>query len=713
MRTSFIKLVILFFLLLIQSFADLDHSDDEIYYNGFKHHSLKFDGEAQADLDTGLLKLTNYKKQYEQGHAFYSKSFHFKSNFSFSTTFVFAITSETGPSGQGMTFVIAPQRGLPGSLTHQFLGLFNNTNDGKSTNHVFAVELDGINNVEFDTVQGAHVGIDINSLRSVNSTSPGYIIDGEYKKLNLSSGEPMQVWVEYDGVDKQVSVTMAPVNISKPHVPLLLWHQNLSTIFLDSMYVGFSASTQTVLTNHYILGWSFQIDGIARPLNLSSLPKLPQAPPNPSPPPSPPPPTPLPPPPHPSPPLKPSNNRQIWVKIATAIAGSVLILAILAIFAFCYFRKHYRNKVPVRAPSPPPVAGLRKFSYSELEEATNVFREDIGVGAFGTVYRGVLPYSEIQVAVKKVSRDAKYGSKQFMAEIECLGNLRHRNVVHLHGYCEHEGQLLLVYDFMPNGSVEKFLYPKRNPLHCTLPWSQRFQIIKDIASGLYYLHKGWEQVVIHRDIKSSNVLLDSKMNARLGDFGLAKLYDHGADNSPTTRVVGTLGYIAPEMHYGMPSTQTDVYAFGAFLLEIACGRRPNLVAERGLHLVDWVLSTMKENKILSTVDKKLGGEYAEEEMLLVLKLGLMCCRLDPTARPSIQKILQFLSGDAAEADLRNLHMRDEAPFRYVGGGNTSPLSGAYSGSTSPGNDPAPSRQMGSRSSANEVDSSASRNVFTL
>ncbi|KAI3892849.1 hypothetical protein MKW92_036926 [Papaver armeniacum] len=683
MRTVvFSEIVIfLFLLLLIQTFADHGDNDNSIYYNGFKDHFLKFDGKAEVDPDTGLLRLTDLQKDFEQGRAFYSLPFLFKGNFSFSTTFVFAIVSEYGPnllSGQGMAFVIAPQRGLPGAFPNQFLGIFNATNNGRSENRVFAVELDGSNNIEFDTVPGPHVGIDINSLKSVNSTDPGYFTDGGvYKHLNLTSTEPMQVWVDYDGITKQVSVTLAPINISKPNVPLLLWSQDLSTMFLDSMYVGFAAATQATRTYHYILGWSFQIDDTARALNLSSLHKLPQ-------PPSPPPP----------PPKSSSNKKPNMVIIASAVGGSILVLALLVILGVCYLRKPDRNNIPVvRASSPPPVAGLRKFKYSELEEATNVFKEQIGEGAFGTVYRGVLPNSEMQVAVKKMSRDAKHGSKQFMAEIESLGKLRHRNLVHLHGYCEHEGQLLLVYDFMPNGGLDKFLYPKRNPLYCTLNWSQRFQIIKDVANGLYYLHKGWEQVVIHRDIKSSNVLLDGQMNARLGDFGLAKLYDHGADSAPTSRVVGTMGYLAPEMHYGMPSTQTDAYAFGAFLLEVACGRRPNLVAERGLHLVDWVLSSMKQNVLLSTVDKKLGGEYAEEEMLLVLKLGLLCCRFDPTARPTVQKILQFLSVDAAEADLRALHMSDEPPIRHVGGGSTSPLSGTHVGSTSSGNDHLPSTRQ--------------------
>ncbi|MCL7042143.1 hypothetical protein MKW94_013058 [Papaver nudicaule] len=682
MRIIFSEIVIVLFLVLIQHFADSEHTDKGLYYNGFKDHFLKLDGEAQLDPDTGLLRITDLDKDSEKGHAFFSQPFQFNTSKSFSTTFVFAVVSENGPnklSGQGMTFFIAPKRELPGSAANQFLGLFNVTNNGNSTNHIFAVELDGAYNVEYDRLPGPHVGIDINGLKSVNSAAPAYFVDGEFKPLNLTSAEPMQVWVDYDGIGKQIRVTLAPIDVSKPNVPLLFWTQDLSTIFLDTMYVGFSASTQATRSYHYVLGWSFQIDGAAKALNLASLPQTAPSPPS------------LPP-----PPPSPKSSNGSPVIIASAVVGSILILSLLVIFVICYLRKPKTTNTTERPTSPPPVAGLQKFKYSDLEEATNMFKEEIG-GAFGTVYRGVLPNTEIHVAVKKVSRDAKYGSKQFMAEIDSLSKLRHRNLVHLYGYCENEGQLLLI---------------KRNPLYCTLNWSQRFQILKDVAAGLYYLHKGWEQVVIHRDIKSSNVLLDGQMNARLGDFGLAKLYDHGADNAPTSRVVGTLGYIAPEMHYGMPSTQTDVYAFGAFLLEVACGRRPNLVAERGLQLVDWVLSSLQENAILNTVDKKLGGEYAEDEMVLVLKLGLLCCRFDPSARPTIQKIVQYLSGDASEADLRALHMTDRTPVRYGGGGNTSPLSGTYAvGSTSSGNDLTPSRQSGSPSSVNEAGASVTRNAF--
>ncbi|KAL2502848.1 L-type lectin-domain containing receptor kinase IV.1 [Forsythia ovata] len=181
-----------------------------------------------------------------------------------------------------------------------------------------------------------------------------------------------------------------------------------------------------------------------------------------------------------------------------------------------------------------------------------------------------MPRSKVEIAVKRISHESRQGIREFVAEIASMGRLRHRNLVPLLGYCRRRSELLLVYEYMPNGSLDMFLHDQPK---ITLNWEQRFRV-KGVASGLLYLHEEWEQVVIHRDIKASNVLLDGELNGRLGDFGLARLYDHGTDHH-TTQVVGTLGYLAPEhSRTGKATTSTDVYAFGSFLLEVACGRRP-------------------------------------------------------------------------------------------------------------------------------------------
>ncbi|XP_058201862.1 L-type lectin-domain containing receptor kinase SIT2-like isoform X2 [Rhododendron vialii] len=290
--------------------------------------------------------------------------------------------------------------------------------------------------------------------------------------------------------------------------------------------------------------------------------------------------------------------------------------------------------------------GPHRFSYKDLFKATRGFIDEelLGAGGFGKVYRGVLPSSKEQVAVKKVSHDSKQGMKEFVAEIASMGRLRHRNLVQLLGYSRRKGELLLVYDYMPNGSLDKFLFSNEKPI---LVWEQRYRIIRGVASALLYLHEEWDQVVLHRDLKASNVLLDADLNGRLGDFGLARLYDHGA-NPETTHVVGTIGYLAPELtRTGKATTSTDVFSFGAFILEVACGRRP-IQPQRSpkeVILVDWVFENWKEGAILETSDPRLGGDYLQEEMEFVLKLGLLCSKSNAATRPSMRQVMQYFDGD--------------------------------------------------------------------
>jgi serine/threonine protein kinase len=288
--------------------------------------------------------------------------------------------------------------------------------------------------------------------------------------------------------------------------------------------------------------------------------------------------------------------------------------------------------------------GPHRFTYKEIRLATKGFKELLGFGGFGRVYKGVLPKG-VEVAVKRISHDSKQGVREFVAEISSIGRLRHRNLVQLQGWCRRKGELLLVYDYMPNGSLDKLLFENSKGV---LNWSQRYRILKGVAAGLLYLHEEWEQRVVHRDVKASNVLLDADLDGRLGDFGLARLYDHGK-HPQTTKVVGTLGYLAPELtRTGKATTNSDVYSYGALLLEVACGRRPvepNRCSEE-LVLVEWVWGFEEDGIILEAADRRLRGEYVVEEMETVLKLGLLCSHPNPDYRPNMRHVLQILSGDA-------------------------------------------------------------------
>ncbi|CAA2973567.1 L-type lectin-domain containing receptor kinase -like [Olea europaea subsp. europaea] len=601
-------------------------------FNGFRSANLSLNGIAGIT-SRGLLQLTNATRQ-EVGQAFYPSPINFKNSngsaFSFSTSFVFAIEPEYPDlSGHGIAFVLAPTRIIPGARGSQFFGLFNETNNGNSSNHVFAVELDTIQNNEFRDINFNHVGIDINGMTSNISKPAGYYANGNgvLHNLTLYSGKPMQVWVEYDGLAKKISVTLAPLDVNKPNTSLLSLLYDLSPILKQTMYVGFSSSTGSVLTSHYVLGWSFKVNGISQGLDLSRLPKVPR--------------------------IGPKEKSKF---LTIGLPTISLVLLLTAISGMAYYMRR-KKKYAEELEDWELEYGPHRFTYRDLYVATKGFREKelLGTGGFGRVFRGVLPTSKVQVAVKRVSHESRQGMREFVAEIASLGRLRHRNLVPLLGYCRRKGELLLVYEYMPNGSLDKFIYDQpKFPLN----WDQRFRVIKGVASGLLYLHEEWEQVVVHRDVKASNVLVDGELNGRLGDFGLARLYDHGTDPQ-TTHVVGTLGYLAPEhSRCGRATPSTDVYAFGAFLLEVACGRRPidNRAPTEDIILVDWVFSHWTSGEILPAVDPKLGNEYVKEEVELVLKLGLICSHSDADARPNMRQILLCLESAVALPELSSLRI---------------------------------------------------------
>ncbi|XP_028116506.1 L-type lectin-domain containing receptor kinase V.9-like [Camellia sinensis] len=615
---------------LLLKFAYSSSPLDDFIFNG---STMKLDGTAKID-SKGLLMLTNSTSSRQTGHAFYNDAIQFKNStnngrvISFSTTFIFEIVQKYPSSdGHGMAFVISPSKEFRGARPAGYLGLFNDINTGSSSNHIVAVEMDTFKDVEFDDRDNNHVGIDINGLKSIISASAGYFPagkNGTFKDLKLKNGDPMQVWVEYNGVEKQINVTLSPINVTKPDLPLISLRRDLSPVILDNMYVGFSTSTgRLTASDYYILAWSFKMNGEAEQIDLSRIPKTPQ----------------------PSQEIDREPNAVLevlfpfilfLVLLLVSLAGGLLISMKKFIDVLEDWEVQY---------------GPHRFSYKDLSIATEGFEERklLGRGGFGTVYRGVLPTLNTQVAVKRVAHDSRQGMREFVAEIATIGRLRHPNLVRLLGYSRHKQELLLVYDYMPNGSLDKFLYGQRKGM---LNGMQRFKIIKDVASGLFYLHHQWVQVVIHRDIKASNVLIDSHFNARLGDFGLAKLCEHGTDPQ-TSHVAGTLGYIAPELaRTGKANTNTDMFAFGTFMLEVVCGRRPvePRASPEKIILIDWVFECLERGNILEAIDQSLGTEYVVEEAELVLKLGLLCSHAVAAARPSMSVVIKYLEGEAKLPD---------------------------------------------------------------
>ncbi|KAF6987626.1 hypothetical protein CFC21_005248 [Triticum aestivum] len=608
-------------------------SDDQLLYHGFTAGTNLTVDEAASVTSNGLLELTNGSLGCK-GHAFYPTPLHFRKSHddtvkSFSVAFVFAIHSSYPiMSRQGLAFVVAPSMNFSTALANQYLGLMNSQNNGNLSNHIFAIELDTVLNIEFKDINTNHVGIDINSLQSLESNPAGYYDDrnGTFQDMVLASGDAIQVWVDYNGEAKKISVTMAPLQMAKPTRPLISTDYDLSSVLQDPSYIGFSSSGGEVDSRHYVLGWSFGMNKPAPLINSAKLPKLPQ-------------------------PKHQSKLLKIILPIASAIfvfaVGSMVILLVRRKLRYAELKEDWEIEF-----------GPHRFSYKDLFHATEGFKNKhlLGAGGFGKVYKGTLPSTKLEVAVKRVSHDSRQGLKEFVAEVVSIGRIRHRNLVQLLGYCRRKDELLLVYDYMSNGSLDKYLYCDDQML--ILNWAQRFRIIKDIASGLLYLHEKWEKVVIHRDIKASNVLLDSEMNGRLGDFGLARLYDHGTDMQ-TTHVVGTIGYLAPELICtGKATPLTDVFAFGIFLLEVACGQRPVNSNARGDQplLADWVLEHWNKGSLTEAVDTRLQNDYNVDEACLVLKLGLLCAHPFTNARPNMQSIMRYLDGDLQLPDLTDTDM---------------------------------------------------------
>ncbi|GMH15326.1 hypothetical protein Nepgr_017167 [Nepenthes gracilis] len=296
---------------------------------------------------------------------------------------------------------------------------------------------------------------------------------------------------------------------------------------------------------------------------------------------------------------------------------------------------------------------LRKFAFNDLKLATRNFRPEslLGEGGFGCVFKGwieengtapVRPGTGLTVAVKTLNHDGIQGHKEWLAEVNYLGELVHPNLVKLIGYCIEDDQRLLVYEFMPRGSLENHLFRRSLPL----PWSIRMKIALGAAKGLAFLHEEAERPVIYRDFKTSNILLDADYNAKLSDFGLAKDGPEGDKTHVSTRVMGTYGYAAPEyVMTGHLTSRSDVYSFGVVLLEMITGRRSmDKHRPNGEHnLVEWARPHMGERrKFYRLIDPRLEGHFSIKGAEKATQLAAHCLSRDPKARPLMTEVVEAL-----------------------------------------------------------------------
>ncbi|KAK7389122.1 hypothetical protein VNO78_23954 [Psophocarpus tetragonolobus] len=573
-----------------------------------------------ARIDASVIRMTNDSNQYSYGRAFYPVKLPM-TNSSFSTSFVFSILPQIPTSpGFGLAFLLCNTTDPPAALASQYFGLFTNATS-PSVFPLIAVEFDTGQNPEFNDIDDNHIGIDLNNIESTLATPAGYYNStGAFVPLRMRTGQNIRAWIDFDALNFQFNVTVAPIGVSRPSRPTLTHiDPNIANYVSADMYVGFSASKTNWIEAQRVLAWSFSDSGPARELNTTNLPVFePES----------------------------SSSSLSGGAIAGIVIGCCIFVLLCASGLYLWWRiKKGKDEEEEEIEDWELEYWPHRFSYEELSSATGEFGKDklLGSGGFGRVYRGTLS-NNTQIAVKCVNHDSRQGLREFMAEISSMGRLQHKNLVQMRGWCRKGNELLLVYDFMPNGSLNKWVFDRPEKL---LGWEQRRRILVDVAEGLNYLHHGWDQVVIHRDIKSSNILLDADMRGRLGDFGLAKLYTHG-EIPNTTRVVGTLGYLAPELAtVAAPTSATDVYSFGVVLLEVACGRRPieTSVVEEEVVLIDWVRDLYAKGCSLEAADDRIREEYDQGDMEMVLKLGLACCHPDPQRRPTMKEVVALLLGE--------------------------------------------------------------------
>lgn len=285
-----------------------------------------------------------------------------------------------------------------------------------------------------------------------------------------------------------------------------------------------------------------------------------------------------------------------------------------------------------------------QMNFATISAATNNFSEanKLGQGGFGTVYKGTLSTGQ-EIAVKRLSKTSGQGEKDFKKEALLVAKLQHRNLVKFLGFCLEKDERLLIYEYLPNKSLDSFLYDPTKSVY--LNWQRRYKIIEGIARGLLYLHEESRLLVVHRDLKASNVLLDAEMNPKISDFGMARLFGADQSHANTSKIAGTYGYMAPEyVLHGQFSIKSDVYSFGVLVLEIVSGQKVSKFseAENGESLLSFAWKNWSEGNALKLVDSRLSNVNTTE-VLRCINIGLSCVQDNATQRPIMSSVVLMLN----------------------------------------------------------------------
>ncbi|EOA22132.1 hypothetical protein CARUB_v10002690mg [Capsella rubella] len=293
---------------------------------------------------------------------------------------------------------------------------------------------------------------------------------------------------------------------------------------------------------------------------------------------------------------------------------------------------------------------MLRFDLSMLLAATNDFscENKLGQGGFGTVYKGTL-FSGKEIAVKRLKKGSGQGDIEFKNEVSLLTRLQHRNLVKLLGFCNEGDEVILVYEFVPNASLDNFIFAEEK--RSLLTWELRYIIIEGIARGLVYLHEDSQLKIIHRDLKLSNILLDAEMNPKVADFGTARLFDTDETRAETKNIAGTRGYMSPEyLNHGQISAKSDVYSFGVMLLEIISGERCNSFEGEGIAAFAW--KRWVEGKPENIIDTFLIRQ-PRDEIIKLIQIGLLCVQENAAKRPTMSSVIIWLGSDTIIIPLPN------------------------------------------------------------
>ncbi|XP_004148108.1 L-type lectin-domain containing receptor kinase IX.1 [Cucumis sativus] len=609
----------LFFLLLHLPFLAVSVSFKQHQFDSIDN-SMQYQGDAVAS--NGKILLSGPKSYSHVGRVIYKDTIPIwdsktRKLTDFSTHFTFSIDTQNRTKyGSGIAFFLAPPDSqIPTNSAGGYLGLYNKTYKNTPINQILHVEFDTHINDEWDPSY-EHVGININSVSSSNTT---------HFNVTLHSGDLADVWIDYSSTTKNLSVSWKYQKTSTSlENTTLSYHIDLRDILPEWVTVGITGANGANVERHTLFSWEFNST-----LDMKQ-------------------------------PSKDSGNK-VTVIVGVTVSVGVLIIVLFAVLWWLKRKKRKlgeeENLEEVNLTSInddlETGAGPRRFSHKLLAMATNNFSNErkLGEGGFGAVYRGYIPSIDLTVAVKKISRGSRQGRNEYITEVKIISRLRHRNLVQLIGWCHDKGEFLLVYEFMSNGSLDSHLFGKRTPLG----WTVRYKIALGLASALLYLHEEWEQCVVHRDIKSSNVMLDSNFNVKLGDFGLARLMEHEL-GARTTRLAGTLGYLAPEyISTNRASKESDVFSFGVVALEIATGKKSRTSLEEESHkgLVEWVWDLYGSGQLHVGIDEKLHSDYDKKQVECLMLVGLWSAYPDPNLRPSIKQVIQVLSFETMMPNLPN------------------------------------------------------------